>query len=70
MLWLWMDLFVVEMISPSLSTREYSSTEERIDTIRSAADEFKIVKNEFVTTRYFKSIKCGSWKRLIFLGSS
>ena len=61
---------VVEMISPSLSTREYSSTEERINTIRSAADEFKIVKNEFVTTRYFKSIKCGSWKRLIFLGSS
>ena len=51
MLWLWMDLFVVEMISPSLSTREYSSTEERIDTIRSAADELKTFKNEFVTTR-------------------
>ena len=69
MLWLWMDLVVVEMIPPSLSTREYSSTEERFETLRSAADEFKIVKNEFVT-RYFKSFKCGSWKRLFFLGSS
>ena len=70
MFWLWMDLFVVEMISPSLSTRENGSAEERIDTIGSVADELKIFKNEFVAARCFISIKCGSWKRLIFLGSS